>query len=121
MERQRGYTLVPLELYWVKGRAKLQIGVAKGKKQYDKRETEKERDWQRDKQRLAQNAALAPVLSAPSQLKSRGVLQCYLHWGRPDSTWVCEPSRAYRGAVPSLITLQIIVANDDNFAVQLAA
>ena len=52
VERE-GYTLVPLELYWKKGRAKLQIGVAKGKKQYDKRATEKERDWQRDKQRLA--------------------------------------------------------------------
>ncbi|MDB6046305.1 MAG: hypothetical protein JWM63_4856 [Gammaproteobacteria bacterium] len=38
------------------------------------------------------------------------------HWGRPDSTWVCEPSRAYRGVGPSLITLQIIVANDDNYA-----
>jgi SsrA-binding protein len=52
VERE-GYTLVPLELYWKNGRAKLQIGVAKGKKQYDKRATEKERDWQRDKQRLA--------------------------------------------------------------------
>jgi SsrA-binding protein len=52
VERE-GYTLVPLELYWKKGRAKLQIGVAKGKKQYDKRATEKDRDWQRDKQRLA--------------------------------------------------------------------
>ena len=44
---------VPLKLYWKSGRAKLQIGIAKGKKQYDKRATEKERDWQRDKQRLA--------------------------------------------------------------------
>lgn len=52
VERE-GYTLVPLELYWKNGRAKLQIGVAKGKKQYDKRAVEKERDWQRDKQRLA--------------------------------------------------------------------
>jgi len=52
VERE-GYTLVPLELYWKSGRAKLQIGVAKGKKQYDKRATEKDRDWQRDKQRLA--------------------------------------------------------------------
>jgi SsrA-binding protein len=50
---REGYTLVPLELYWKKGRAKLQIGVAKGKKQYDKRAVEKERDWQRDKQRLS--------------------------------------------------------------------
>ena len=50
---REGYTLVPLELYWKNGRAKLQIGIAKGKKQYDKRAVEKERDWQRDKQRLS--------------------------------------------------------------------
>ncbi len=49
---RRGYTLVPLELYWKHGRAKLAVGLAKGKKQHDKRATEKERDWQRDKARL---------------------------------------------------------------------
>jgi len=49
---RRGYTVVPLELYWKDGRAKLQIGLAKGKKQHDKRATEKERDWQRDRARL---------------------------------------------------------------------
>jgi SsrA-binding protein len=49
---RRGYTLVPLELYWKKGRAKLQVGLAKGKKQHDKRAVEKDRDWQRDKARL---------------------------------------------------------------------
>ena len=49
---RRGYTLVPLELYWKDGRAKLQVGLAKGKKQHDKRAVEKERDWQRDKARL---------------------------------------------------------------------
>ena len=49
---RRGYTLVPLELYWKHGRAKLQLGLAKGKKQHDKRAVEKERDWQRDKARL---------------------------------------------------------------------
>jgi SsrA-binding protein len=49
---RRGYTLVPLELYWKNGRAKLQIGLAKGKKQHDKRAVEKERDWRRDKARL---------------------------------------------------------------------
>ena len=49
---RRGYTLVPLELYWKNGRAKLQVGLAKGKKQHDKRAVEKERDWQRDKARL---------------------------------------------------------------------
>ena len=49
---RRGYTIVPLELYWKQGRAKLQIGLAKGKKQHDKRATDKERDWQRDRARL---------------------------------------------------------------------
>jgi SsrA-binding protein len=47
-----GYTLVPLELYWKSGRAKLRVGLAKGKKQHDKRATEKDRDWQRDKAQL---------------------------------------------------------------------
>ena len=49
---RRGYTLVPLELYWKNGRAKLQVGLAKGKHQHDKRATEKERDWERQKARL---------------------------------------------------------------------
>ena len=47
-----GYTLVPLDLHFTRGRVKAQIGLAKGKKQHDKREAEKERDWQREKQRL---------------------------------------------------------------------
>ncbi|MCE5182513.1 MAG: SsrA-binding protein SmpB [Betaproteobacteria bacterium] len=50
-----GYTLVPLDMHFVRGRIKLEIGLAKGKKQHDKRETEKERDWQREKQRLMRN------------------------------------------------------------------
>lgn len=49
---RKGYTIVPLELYWQRGKAKIRIGLAKGKKQHDKRETEKERDWSRDKARL---------------------------------------------------------------------
>ena len=49
---REGYTLVPLELYWKNGRAKLAIGLAKGKKQHDKRAVEKDRDWQRDKARI---------------------------------------------------------------------
>jgi len=49
---RRGYTVVPLELYWSKGRAKLKIGLAKGKKQHDKRATIKERDWERESRRL---------------------------------------------------------------------
>ena len=49
---RKGYTLVALELYWSKNRAKLAVGLAKGKKQHDKRDTEKDRDWQRDKSRV---------------------------------------------------------------------
>lgn len=47
-----GYTLVPLDLHYVRGRVKLNIGLAKGKKQYDKRADEKEKDWKREQQRL---------------------------------------------------------------------
>lgn len=49
---QRGYTLVPLNLHYAKGRIKCEIGLAKGKKLHDKRETEKKRDWEREKARL---------------------------------------------------------------------
>jgi SsrA-binding protein len=49
---RRGYTLVPLALYWKRGRAKLEIALAKGKKAHDKRAAIKERDWQREQQRL---------------------------------------------------------------------
>ncbi|MGH8504138.1 MAG: SsrA-binding protein SmpB [Gammaproteobacteria bacterium] len=49
---RKGQALVPTALYWKRGRAKLEIGLARGKKQYDKRAVEKQRDWQRDKQRL---------------------------------------------------------------------
>ena len=47
-----GYALIPLDLHYSKGRVKLAIGLAKGKKQHDKRETEKERDWVREKARV---------------------------------------------------------------------
>jgi SsrA-binding protein len=47
-----GYALVPLDLHYTKGRIKLAIGLARGKKQYDKRETEKQRDWEREKARI---------------------------------------------------------------------
>ena len=47
-----GYTLMPLDLHFEKGRIKVEIGLAKGKKQHDKRETEKSRDWEREKARL---------------------------------------------------------------------
>ncbi len=49
---QQGYTLLPLNLYWKMGKVKATIGLAKGKKQYDKRAAEKDRDWNRDKQRI---------------------------------------------------------------------
>ncbi|PKO24590.1 MAG: SsrA-binding protein [Betaproteobacteria bacterium HGW-Betaproteobacteria-2] len=47
-----GYTLVPLDMHYVRGRIKIQIGLAKGKKQYDKRDAEKERDWERERGRI---------------------------------------------------------------------
>jgi len=47
-----GYTLVPLDLHYLRGRVKINIGLAKGKKQYDKRAAEKEKDWKREQQRL---------------------------------------------------------------------
>jgi len=49
---QAGYTLVPINLHYTKARVKVEIALAKGKKQYDKRAAEKERDWKREKQRL---------------------------------------------------------------------
>ena len=53
---REGYTLVPLALYWKKGMVKLDIGLARGKKQYDKRATKKEQDWQRQKERLMRHS-----------------------------------------------------------------
>ncbi len=49
---QRGYTLVPLDLHYSKGRIKLQVALAKGKLKHDKRATEREKEWQREKTRL---------------------------------------------------------------------
>lgn len=49
---RKGYTLAPLAIYWKKGRAKLEIALAKGKKEHDKRAVERDRDWAREKQRL---------------------------------------------------------------------
>jgi SsrA-binding protein len=54
---QRGYTLVPLNLHYTKGRVKCEIGLAKGKKLHDKRDTEKKRDWQREKAQLMKTAS----------------------------------------------------------------
>jgi SsrA-binding protein len=46
---RKGFTLIPLAMYWKNGRAKLEIGLARGKKEHDKRASEKDRDWQREK------------------------------------------------------------------------
>jgi len=51
-----GYTLVPLDMHYSRGRIKLEIGLAKGKKQHDKREAEKDRDWKREQQRLLRSS-----------------------------------------------------------------
>ena len=49
---RKGFTLVPMALYWKKGRAKLQVGLGKGKKLHDKRADLKEKDWKRDQERM---------------------------------------------------------------------
>lgn len=54
VERQ-GYTIVPLSLYWKKNKIKVKIALAKGKKEHDKRDTIKDREWTRDKSRLMKN------------------------------------------------------------------
>jgi len=52
-----GYTLTPLDLHWTRGRVKLQVGLAKGKKAHDKRDTIKDRDWQREQGRVMRSYA----------------------------------------------------------------
>ncbi|BAZ94071.1 uncharacterized protein FOKN1_1683 [Thiohalobacter thiocyanaticus] len=54
---RKGYALIPLAMYWKRGRAKLEIGLAKGKKAHDKRAAIKERDWAREKQRIMKSGA----------------------------------------------------------------
>lgn len=49
---RKGYTVVPTAMYWKKGRAKVELALARGKKEHDKRSAEKDRDWQRDKARI---------------------------------------------------------------------
>lgn len=49
---RKGYTLVPLDLHWTKGRVKLEVGLARGKKQHDKRAASKDRDWERQRARI---------------------------------------------------------------------
>ncbi|MGM9512773.1 SsrA-binding protein SmpB [Roseateles sp. DB2] len=58
---QRGYTIVPLNLHYKDGRVKVEIALAKGKAQHDKRETEKKRDWEREKGRLMRHKVGGPA------------------------------------------------------------
>ena len=51
-----GYALIPIDLHYLRGRIKIEIGLAKGKKQHDKRASEKDREWQREKQRLIRDS-----------------------------------------------------------------
>ena len=53
---RKGYTLIPTAMYWSRGKVKVEIGLAKGKKQHDKRKAEKERDWDREKGRIMKRA-----------------------------------------------------------------
>jgi len=49
---RRGYTVIPTAMYWSRGKAKVEIGLAKGKRQHDKRKDAKDRDWEREKGRI---------------------------------------------------------------------
>ena len=49
---RRGYTVIPTAMYWSRGKAKVEIGMARGKQQHDKRKTQKDRDWERQKARI---------------------------------------------------------------------
>ena len=53
---RKGQTIVPTAMYWKQGKVKVEIAVATGKKQHDKRRAEKEKDWQRQKSRILKNA-----------------------------------------------------------------
>ncbi|WP_455379815.1 SsrA-binding protein SmpB [Acidihalobacter prosperus] len=53
---RKGFTLIPLSLYWKRGRVKLELGLAKGKKAHDKRATERDKQWQRDKARILKSS-----------------------------------------------------------------
>lgn len=57
LTKQKGYTLIPQSMYWNKNKVKLHIGVAKGKKLYDKRASDKDKDWKIQKQRLLKQSS----------------------------------------------------------------
>ena len=56
MVERKGYTLIALSAYWSRGRAKLKLGIARGKKAHDKRASVKERDWKRDQARILKSS-----------------------------------------------------------------
>ena len=56
MVERKGYTLVAMSAYWVRGRAKMKLGLARGKKAHDKRATVKARDWKRDQARILKSS-----------------------------------------------------------------
>jgi len=91
---RKGYALIPLNLHWHKGRAKLDIGLGKGKKQHDKRADKKDQDWQRQKARILKKYT-------SNKSKSRRYGTNYLvfrhlpptlvgHGGDMASTWVAK-------------------------------
>ena len=54
---REGFTIIPTKIYFKKGKAKIELAVAKGKKQYDKRQAKKNKDWQRDKARYVRKTS----------------------------------------------------------------
>jgi SsrA-binding protein len=52
MVERKGFTVIPTAMYWLRGKVKVEVGVARGKKAYDKRHDQKDRDWQRQKARI---------------------------------------------------------------------
>jgi hypothetical protein len=88
--QREGMTLIPLKMYFnAKGKAKLELGIAKGKKLHDKRETEKQRDWQRDKARLMRTKGLTP--SRPGLTSPGILLRCTGFW-RGRTCWIISVS-----------------------------
>ena len=69
---RRGFTLVPLELYWKQGRAKLAVGLARGKRKRDKRAAEKDRDWARDKARILKHKSASSLIQYRHEPERRG-------------------------------------------------
>ena len=55
--QREGFTIVPTKMYFKKGKVKIELAIAKGKKQYDKRQTKKNRDWNRDKARYIRKSS----------------------------------------------------------------